>query len=86
MVVLSVQDCASVGEFRECARKILKLSTMDTIDKGEAILVKARGFPCNNNQYDLENFTCSKTKGKNSATFRWFIEKLVSIAKSQQHQ
>ena len=87
VVVLSIQGCASVVGFREFVGKILKLSTVDSIDEeSEDILVRkitteARGIPSNNKQYDLEDFTSSKTKEKTSATLLRFISKLVSNGK-----
>ena len=87
VVVLIIQGCASVVGFREFVGKILKLSTLDSIDKeSEDILVRkmtteARGIPSNNKQYDLEDITSSKTKKKTSATLLWFISKLVSNGK-----
>ena len=87
VVVLSIQGCASVVGFREFVGKILKLSTVDSIDEeSEDILIRkitteARGIPSNNKQYDLEDFTSSKTKKKPSATLLRFISKLVSYGK-----
>ena len=87
VVVLSIQGCASVVGFREFVGRILKLSAVDTIDEdGEDVLVRkitteARGIPSNNKQFDLGDFTCSKTKEKTSITLLRFISKLISNGK-----
>ena len=87
VVVLSIQGCASVVGFREFVGRILKLSAVDTIDEdGEDVLVRkitteARGIPSNNKQFDLGDFTCSKTKEKTSITLPRFISKLISNGK-----
>ncbi|MCG7883058.1 MAG: hypothetical protein JAY96_15870 [Candidatus Thiodiazotropha endolucinida] len=87
VVVLSIQGCASIVGFREFVGKILKLSKLDTTDEeGEDVLVRkitteARGIPTNNKQYDLGDFTFSKTKENTSDTLLRFISKLVSNGK-----
>ena len=84
VVVLSIQDFASVVGFREFVGRILKLSAVDTIDEdGEDVLVSkiTRGIPSNNKQFDLGDFTCSKTKEKTSITLLRFISKLISNGK-----
>ena len=45
------------------------------------ITTEARVIPSNNKQYDLEDFTCSKTKEKTSVTLLRCISKLVSNGK-----
>ena len=87
VVVLTIQGCASIVGFREFVGKILKLSKLETTDEeGEDVLVRkitteARGIPGNNKQYDLGDFTFSKTKENTSATLLRFLSKLISNGK-----
>ena len=84
VVVLNIQCCASVVGFCEFVGRILKLSAVDTIDEeSEDALVRkitteAREIPINNKQFDLGDFTGSKTKEKTRATLLRFISKLIS--------
>ena len=84
VVVLCIEGCASIVGFREFVGKILKVAKVDTVDeeKEDALVRKitteARGIPFNNKNYDLGDFTHTKTKQHTSATLLRFVSKLIS--------
>lgn len=83
-VVLSIDGCASIIGFREFVGKIVKVSKVDNEDKdtedtlARKIIAESHDIQFNKTQYDLGNFTHTKTIEQTSATLLRFISKLVS--------
>ena len=68
VVVLSIESCASFVGFPEFVGKILKVAKVNTVDEEkEDMLVRkitseACSIPFNNKNYNLGDFTHTKTK------------------------
>ena len=84
IIVLRMDGCASILGFRELVGKMVKVVKLDSAEEEEEdglvrkIKREAHVIPFNNKEYDIGDFTFTKTQQQTSATLHRFISKLVS--------